>query len=584
MFTAIKNNKRNYIAVEIVSIICMVIFYLSQLGGNGGLSKRRILEYAIILFCIVVVPVLCVAIKGINSNIDRVFSGLQDAKEYIFANKTRVIINLVVFVVIIPVSALIGALVSKNPFVPYTIAALLYVLYFVLIFKNKSGVKPEGLFVCIALVIGLYSINVTPSLTGIQMDDEVHYSRSVQLANFFGGVTYEADSMVINRFAQVILDKRGIDKTSRDEMYSEINNSYSERNTTDGGIIGGGIKIWTISYVPGAIGIMVGRAFNLSYINCFAMGRFFNLLIYVLVFYLAIKKVKNGKIIFMALGLIPTSVFLASTYTYDAWVFAFMALGYAYFISILQSEEKMKNKDMILMVIFFTLGVMPKAIYVVLLFPLLFMPGNKFTSKKQRVAYYLLGVCIVLVLCSSFAFPVANGSYGGDTRGGETVNSTQQLMYILGHPVEYTKLLFSFLKGYLSFASSQPVLQFFGYVGRGEYYLLVLVTLAVTAFVDKGTSKNKVGFTRVASLIGAGLGAMMVATSLYLLFTPVGLNAINGCQPRYILPLLVPALYFIAPEGIGSNAKRNWLANSVALIMGVTFIINIYNLSVKLYM
>lgn len=585
MLKQIKENKRNYAFIELICIICMVVFYRSQLTDTILINKRRILEYVIIALIILAVPVLTVCNQRINSRINTLFVLLSETKNRIVKNRKKVIFYSIVFILIMPLSIIFGRMISNNDFFPYTIAAVLYVIYFVILFSKKSYDNPERLFVCIALTIGIYSIVVTPSLTGIQMDDEVHYSRSVKLAEFFSNSLYEADAKMVQSFYPVIIDKKGIDKVTRNEIYSEINESYDNKVMVSEGLINAEFNLGTVAYIPSAIGIMVGRGLSLSYIKCFAMGQIFNLLAYVFLFYFAIKKLKSGKTIFMAIGLIPANVFISTTYTYDMWLISFLALGYSYFISIIQSDDKMSNTDMLIMILCFTLGVLPKTVYIVLLFPLLFMPKEKFKNNKQRLLYYALGICIALFICMSFAFPVASGAYEGDSRGGLNIDSHGQLLYILNNPIAYIKTLFTFLRKYLSFSSSQDVLQFFGYIGRGEFYLLTLTTLAVTSFVDRlPNQKHKSVAVRISGLVGAALGVIIVATSLYIIFTPVGLDTINGCQARYILPILVPVLYFIAPEGIGSHAKRNWLTNSVALIMSMTFIYNIYNLSVKLYM
>lgn len=43
---------------------------------------------------------------------------------------------------------------------------------------------------------------------------------------------------------------------------------------------------------------------------------------------------------------------------------------------------------------------------------------------------------------------------------------------------------------------------------------------------------------------------------MYLSFTPVGLKTINGAQPRYLIPLLFPALMLIG----GITCKRKNIA------------------------
>ena len=102
--------------------------------------------------------------------------------------------------------------------------------------------------------------------------------------------------------------------------------------------------------------------------------------------------------------------------------------------------------------------------------------------------------------------------------------------------------------------------------------------------MDRKPTKHHNTAVRIGGIIGAALGIIIVAFTFYLAFTPVGANTINGCQPRYILPVLIPFMYFIVPDGIVTLNKKTVLVNTAVLIMSMTFIYNIYNLSVKLYM
>lgn len=56
--------------------------------------------------------------------------------------------------------------------------------------------------------------------------------------------------------------------------------------------------------------------------------------------YFAIKKLKNGKILLAVIGLSSTTMFMASTMSYDYWVIGFTTLGYSFFISELQNRDK----------------------------------------------------------------------------------------------------------------------------------------------------------------------------------------------------------------------------------------------------
>ena len=232
--------------------------------------------------------------------------------------------------------------------------------------------------------------------------------------------------------------------------------------------------------------------------------------------------------------------------SYDYWVIGFTTLGYSFFISELQNrDKKLEYKNMIMMNICFLLGIAPKAIYFVLMFVLLFMPKDKFVDKKQRKIYYTLIVGVAVFLMMTFLLPMLIGSSGtGDTRGGEDVNSIEQIKYILSNPGEYTGTLLNFLKEYLDL----------------DY-----------------EKKIKMPCVRGAYFFSAAVCIILVATALYVSFTEVGANYIAGCQPRYLLPILFPTAYFIGVDGVQTKINKNVMTVVSISIMSYFFMAGMWN-------
>ena len=46
---------------------------------------------------------------------------------------------------------------------------------------------------------------------------------------------------------------------------------------------------------------------------------------------------------------------------------------------------------------------------------------------------------------------------------------------------------------------------------------------------------------------------VLIITSLYVGFTPVGADTVMGCQQRYLLPLMLPLCFFLAPKGLRAS-------------------------------
>ena len=89
---------------------------------------------------------------------------------------------------------------------------------------------------------------------------------------------------------------------------------------------------------------------------------------------------------------------------------------------------------------------------------------------------------------------------------------------------------------------------------------------------------------RGAVVISCIAAIILAATALYVSFTPVAHSTILGCQKRYLLPVILPVLYFLSEWNIEVPDK---IKNNVFLfgitIMGVIFLNGIYELCISLY-
>lgn len=108
-----------------------------------------------------------------------------------------------------------------------------------------------------------------------------------------------------------------------------------------------------------------------------------------------------------------------------------------------------------------------------------------------------------------------------------------------------------------SFGTATPIL--------GTLFILLLIGTALTD--RKSTSSYDVSGSplyRLLALFTVFAAACFVTTALYIGFTPVGHDTVNGCQFRYFLPLFPLLLYFVAPRA-SHSASDGRLATALAL-------------------
>ncbi len=302
-------------------------------------------------------------------------------------------------------------------------------------------------------------------------------------------------------------------------------------------------KLSSVGHIPSNIGIRIGRLFKMPFSTLYYMGKLFNALVYIWVTYLALKKLTIGRRIMTVMALMPTTLFLASSYSYDATVNAFVFLGLATFFAEYGDRERyMSWKNYIIFLVSVAIASAVKMVYAPLLLLLLIMPKDKFKDKKTLILmkYGIFILCFV-ILAVMIVPMLINPSVRGDSRGGAT-NAGGQLSHILGNPVGYASLLLK------SIAYTAPsFLLGDGIFGTMAHFTAVrfsnITTMLLIFVVFTDTPSFKLG--KKARVIMAGVCFVIICfvwTAMYISFTPVGHVAINGVQGRYFIPILFPLL------------------------------------------
>ena len=348
------------------------------------------------------------------------------------------------------------------------------------------------------------------------------------------------------------------------------------------------IKYNKIPYIPAAIGLGIGRALRLPFHICLYMGKFCNLLTYVGIFVLALKMCPNIRNLIMIIGMLPTSVFIASSYSYDYWVTAFTVLGFGLLIEEAFFSEKVRLPKFILSVAMLLVGCLPKAIYILMVIPWLFLKKDKFESPKDRKIAHLVVIGIFVVGILSFVIPMLIGIGGGtdvysDYRGGDT-NVGEQLKYIFSYPIVYAKLLYSSIVQTIhDFMFGSSIYNFYGYIGQGlgifvNIIEVLLFSVAMTeASFSNGISKD-LGRYKVVTVGVILIIIMLIWTALYLAFTPVGNETINGVQARYYIPLLLPLYSLLINDKIKISVDYSKFSKFVTCTMFFASWCSIYDL------
>lgn len=426
--------------------------------------------------------------------------------------------------------------------------------------KNSMAEKPERFFISAVIIIGSVFIIASP-FGHNSWDIDTHYEWAVN-ASFATTKNYTDTDTDFFYNKELSVTKHDLDSHNNGKIMANQKDMYVTSQKEEGKT--------TIAHLPSGIMIALGRFFGASFTVKFMMGEFGILLTYAIVMFLAMKKLKTGKMVLAIFALFPTNLFLATNYSYDYWVTCFTVLGMAYFLSeSVEPDKPISTKDTIIMFSAFAIGCIPKLIYIALLIIPLFLRKNCF-DKKAKQRFYTIGILVVLVtlfLCFLTSVDKATGT--GDLRGGSTISPMDQIQYILSKPLEYANTLIKFLLSYLSISSMSEYISVYAYLGKSSSYIIVLALMLLAVMTDKNEFDLKLPrkkMTIVNLIIYFGTAAL-VATSLFIIFTPVGARKIEGCQPRYLLPLIYPVVSVIGSPFIVNKIKRSYYNGTILMIM-----------------
>ena len=528
---------------------------------------REIKHYDFVLYIITgsIIATVIVLLLSKCKKIDAIFSYLRGKFSLLKKDKIILLLIIVVPLILIVASLTAEVIMSKLFFSSQFIwQRSLFVFTFlltVLIIYYFRG-KPARIFLCMSLSIGaLFAI--TMPIAPNSWDEETHYPWALQHSSIYSTYFTQADHSV-----RSIRQEHFFDKALRDSQLG----AYNENGKLFSHIVEKDLarSYMLIGHIPSGIAIFLGRSFGLAWSVVFILGRLGNMVVYSIVVYFAIKRIKYGKYIVSIIGLLPSAVFLASNYTYDNWLISWIILGFSYFIAELQEpDNKAEKKNLVIMLLAFLIGLGPKPVYFPLMFVLYFIGKGKFKTPEHYRYYKCILTVSILFVVSSIVLPfILFTDNFSDQRGGEGVDAVAQISWILSNPISYIEILIGFLSNYLSPATAEEYLASFalrGTVKRDFAIMVVFITAVV--ITDENRHPEKISIKlRATMLLYCLVTVALISTTMYLAFTPVGSHIITGVQSRYTLPFVCPALLFIK----GWNVNRYLERHYSTLVFGVS--------------
>jgi uncharacterized membrane protein len=416
---------------------------------------------------------------------------------------------------------------------------------------RKRLLRPQNLFLALALLIGTWQVFITPPF---RVPDEAHhFYRAYGIANGkwinqkkpdnrVGDMMPVSFNLAVNNILQNLHTTGMVDP-------QVVRNEFERKTEPD-------VKIFnvfrTISlyspvpFIPQAVGIAIAERLKLSPIEYMYMGRIFNYFCWVVLVCLAISIIPVFKWVLVLIALMPLSTHLAASLSADAFTLSICWLATAYILRHALTGTRPHNWRLITMLTgFMILIILSKQAYFFIPFVLYFLiPYRKIHPRKGYYAlitagYLLIGI-ITIVSWTQFISHIY-------TKPGPQVDPHGQIAYILSQPFDFLDLIWRDL-----------VHKNYNYI-----YVMVGVLGQLELSLPPHVMNMYFDITLLAAIVGGAqhirinmpkrivLGAFLLLSffGLFAIIYAMGNDyrsqTIWGMQGRYFYPLLLPWLLLL---------------------------------------
>lgn len=306
------------------------------------------------------------------------------------------------------------------------------------------------------------------------------------------------------------------------------------------------------------LAILLGKLLNLGTYPLFYLGRLFNAISYAICAFIAYRLMPFGKNVVMGISLLPMTLHLVGSYSYDVGIISLAMLLTAMLLKAIFDDGLIKRALTASILVASALLAPCKLIYSTIILLVLFIPNRRFQSKRTALLYK--GGVLVAPLLAILALRMASISDLAvvtqqlDVRGSET-GHFYELAFILHNPMAAIAIFFRSLivQGdfYWSTALGRSLGWFQADIATPYFYCIpLLLGLILTAQQDSLDTQKIPAWLRMALLVIAGMTFAGSMLSMFIGHTFDTEPIIQGVQGRYILPVAVPLVLALRSNNV----------------------------------
>jgi len=477
------------------------------------------------------------------------------------------------------------------------IAVLLWCLICLVVFQlKKKSIQLNHIFLTILLTLGLGYSAIFPAIS--VPDERYHFEASYMYSDIIMLQKGESGSLPMREGDKELIER----STKRLEYssYSKVINNFEFFSSNSSMTTIQPMAQYSLTTnlpqqkIPSAIGITIAKLFGLGSYPLFYLGRLFNFLLFAVLCYFAVKITPVGKNAFMAIALLPMTLHVVSSYSYDAGTIGYAFILIALCLKAIYAPQKIARKDLIALGIFAILLAPCKVLYSVIILMVFLIPQRVFATKRNAILYKIgvpllsFGFLLLLKFSTLLAMAGADPSSAGNVADrlgeiGRFRSFSEFFTDPLGTIVIYARTIFYMGDFYITGTLGGKLGWFQDDISTPWFIIAVAAALLFLSFLktpkDETTIPNK---HRIAFVAICVVGTFAIWTSMFVSWTFDYEPVIQGVQGRYTLPLLPLIALAFRSNTVTSNKNLHLIIPFGFLAFNLAHLNMIFALATKL--
>lgn len=431
-----------------------------------------------------------------------------------------------------------------------------YVLIFIIKYK-----KIHNYFLVYAVLLGgLYFVFIPEYETP---DEPRHMQSAYSLSNIFLGYGGSDDGILMRQ--SDFEAKHFCTKYTR-RGYNEYVRQILCPDEVNENMVNIGLKPLNEKkylYLFPALGITLGRILHLGTVQTFLLGSIFNYIMFVLAVYFSIKKIPVCKTALLLISILPMTLQLATSYSYDCGIIALGTLMTAYALKIAY-DDKVSRADVVVLSAATILYAPVKTGAYMMMCMIVLLPIVKQWKKNKIIPRVLLGILVIrFVMVFISTFIVSGNQIEGSISAGYIEWAGEEghsLSALISNPWQCVVIFWETIMSKLSFYIQTIIGGNLGWFQISMQWFIViglLMAILVAAVKKKNDTIQMSKKTRTLIAAICILTAGFITAAMLIGWTPKSYNFVEGVQGRYFLPFFILILMIFRGDWIKAEERAD---------------------------